>query len=154
LYLSKYLGVKYQDDTKKWLATVRGHVLGSFNLEKEAAAAYDEKALAVFGAQTAVNFPVTTAGAQDGTPGEMQAVRRWRSAKVEEWRLADSKLRRKHPRRESLDAWMDKQCATAARNKAAGLQDLQAQVDDHGPGTQVPRVPALGDEPDEVPALR
>jgi TPR repeat protein len=56
-------------------------------------------------------------------------MQRWRSDKVEEWNVTDSKLRRKHPTRESLDAWMEQQCATAARNKAAK---------DDAPGKQVP----------------
>jgi len=41
----------------------------------------------------------------------------WREAKVKEWEDPENKLREKHPSREELDSWMERQCTTA-KNKS------------------------------------
>ena len=53
---SQYIGVSWRNDSKKWRAMFKGKSLGSFELEVDAAAAYDEKALEYYGEKADLNF--------------------------------------------------------------------------------------------------
>jgi hypothetical protein len=57
---SKYLGVGFEKDRGKWTARIRvnnkGIRLGSFNNEKDAAKAYDKKAIELHGEFANLNF--------------------------------------------------------------------------------------------------
>lgn len=58
--VSKYKGVHLNKRSNKWYAqlqTQNGRYIGSFNLEIEAAKAYDKKAKEIFGEFAKLNFP-------------------------------------------------------------------------------------------------
>ena len=59
---SKYLGVSWNNNNKKWVVAIRkdgkGHCLGSFINENEAGKAYDKKAIEFHGEYANLNFPI------------------------------------------------------------------------------------------------
>ncbi len=66
---SQYLGVSYDKRRNKWVAHIKDHGkerhLGSYDIEEEAARAYDAAARAIHGIYANLNFPV---GANDHSP--------------------------------------------------------------------------------------
>eukprot|EP00658_Telonema_sp_P-2_P023298 TRINITY_DN19327_c0_g1_i1.p1 TRINITY_DN19327_c0_g1~~TRINITY_DN19327_c0_g1_i1.p1 ORF type:complete len:438 (-),score=121.20 TRINITY_DN19327_c0_g1_i1:436-1749(-) len=52
-----------------------------------------------------------------GETGADMSLKAWRAAKLKDWNTPGSKLRAKHPSRDSLDAWMDRQCHKAVATK-------------------------------------
>ena len=63
------------------------------------------------------------ADAEQSTESKLAA---WRETKEAEWAVEGSKLRRKHPTREALDTWLDKQCAKSLKLK----QESDAAAED------------------------
>jgi hypothetical protein len=64
--MSKYKGVYWEKRYRKWCAAIwfegRNHYLGSFDVEIEAAKAYDRKAVELFGEFAYLNFPEIATG--------------------------------------------------------------------------------------------
>jgi hypothetical protein len=54
---SKYRGVSWDSSRGKWAARVRRHFLGRFDLDTDAAFAYDDAARELFGEDAYLNFP-------------------------------------------------------------------------------------------------
>jgi hypothetical protein len=54
--VSRFLGVRWNKEIDKWRTDVNGKFIGHFEIQEEAAAAYDRVALQVHGPQTTLNF--------------------------------------------------------------------------------------------------
>merc|ERR1712196_34326 len=75
--------------------------------------------------------PTSQTGMPEGTTTSQSKLDTWRSEKEREWADPESKLRRKHPSRESFESWLDQQCRKAVRNAATSRsRPVQAQSTD------------------------
>lgn len=63
---SKYIGVSFRNDSKKWRATIQHQSLGNFSNEEDAAMAYDAAARQLYGEKAAVNFPLPASSESEG----------------------------------------------------------------------------------------
>ena len=55
---SKFIGVSYRNDSKKWRAVIKKKSLGCYDTEEQAARAYDNAAISYYGKDAALNFPI------------------------------------------------------------------------------------------------